>query len=306
MERKIIEISNNNYYLSINRGFLAIKNELNNEISNIVIDDILSVIISSNNAVISKNAINALIDNNCVVIFCDKYYMPSSITIPCSNHWQNGERVRKQISSSVPLQKKLCKKIIQRKILNQSLIIKWHKPKSTNIERLKRLSKSVKSGDTGNNEAIAARIYFKELFGKDFIRDRKSNDINALLNYAYTILRSCVARAVTGAGLLPALGVMHTNKLNPFTLVDDLIEPYRPLADSLVFNLIEEYQTISSLTPEIKKKLSNITSLCLDSETGQTTLPNSIFETANSLAKSYIEKGDLLKIGNYIERNSLL
>jgi CRISPR-associated protein Cas1 len=233
--------------------------------------------------------------------------MPSSIITPCSNHWQNGERVRKQISASIPLQKQLAKTIIQKKIWNQSIVLSWFKPQSKKIERLRQLSKSVKSGDSGNNEAIAAQIYFKELFGKEFIRDRGANDINALLNYTYTILRACVARAVTGAGLLPSLGIIHSNKLNPFTLVDDLIEPYRPLADSLISHLLEKDKLKDlSLTPNVKKQLTNIISINLESDKGQKSLPISIFETANSLAKSYIEKKNILTIHSYIDSDYLI
>src|SRR5690606_12914563 len=107
----------------------------------------------------------------------------------------------------------LWKSLIQAKISNQVLVLKWLHPDSNKIERLKQLANTVKSGDTGNNEAIAAQIYFKAVFGSDFVRRRKAEDINALLNYIYIVLRACVARAVAGAGLLPALGIIHSNKL---------------------------------------------------------------------------------------------
>jgi CRISP-associated protein Cas1 len=33
---------------------------------------------------------------------------------------------------------------------------------------------------------------------------------------------------------MPVLGIHHSNKLNPFCLVDDLIEPFRPFVDRKV------------------------------------------------------------------------
>ncbi|MGD9639267.1 MAG: type II CRISPR-associated endonuclease Cas1 [Alphaproteobacteria bacterium] len=302
MDKQILEIANDDMFLSIKRGFCVIANN-DKKIAEIPLDNILSLIISSNNITISKNVINAITECDGVIIFCGKNYMPTSITLPYTSHWQNGERIRRQISASTPLQKSLCKTLIRKKIYNQALVLEWIKPESKKIERLKYLSKTVKSGDTTNNEAISAQIYFKELFGKDFVRNRNANDVNIFLNYTYIVLRACVARAIAGAGLLPALGIIHTNKLNPFTLVDDLIEPYRPLADFIVFETLKNLEKTSDLelTPEIKRNLAEITSLNLDNIKGQKTLSNSLFDTANSLAKSYNQKKNLLEIDNYID-----
>jgi len=310
MDKKIIEISKDGIALSANRGFLRIHNEEEKNTNDIPLDDVLAVIISSNNAIISKNIINAITETNGTILFCGKNYMPASITLPYSNHWQNGERIRKQISTSLPLQKSLWKTLIEKKISNQALVLQWFYSESDKISRLKQLSKTVKSGDTTNNEATAAQIYFKALLGKEFVRDRNANNANILLNYIYIVLRACVARAVTGAGLLPALGIIHTNKLNPFTLVDDLIEPYRPLADSVVFEVLNnigyKHNDIITLTPDIKRELTKIISINLDSAKGCKPVANSLFDTANSLAKSYIEKKNLLEIDNFISRDELI
>ena len=42
--------------------------------------------------------------------------------------------------------------------------------------------------DNTNREGHAAKVYFNSLFGKGFSRD-DVNDINAALNYGYSILR---------------------------------------------------------------------------------------------------------------------
>lgn len=307
-DKKIIEISNDSINLSIKRGFLCIENK-DLEISNSVpITDILSLVLSSNSVSLSKNAINAITDDGGVIICCGKNYMPTSITMPYAPHWQNGERIRKQISASAPLQKSLWKSLIQTKISNQSLVLKWLHPNSNKIERLKQLAKTVQSGDTGNHESIAAQVYFKAVFGSNFVRERHVEDINLLLNYIYIVLRACVARAVAGAGLLPALGIMHSNKLNPFALVDDIIEPYRPLADVIVFQLVQDLgiQENYALSPEIKRHLTSIIAVNLESARGQKPLASSLCDTANSLAKSYIEKKNLLEIDNYISCDELL
>ena len=90
---------------------------------------------------------------------------------------------------------------------------------------------NVKVGDSSNREGIAAKIYWKKLFGKNFIRDRIGDVPNNFLNYGYTLLRSFTSRAIMDAGLLPLIGIFHKNYYNSFPLADDLMEPYRPFID---------------------------------------------------------------------------
>ena len=98
------------------------------------------------------------------------------------------------------------------------------------------MARLVKSGDPDNVEARAARAYWGALWS-DFRRQDEEDLRNAMLNYGYAVLRAVVARALVAAGLLPCLGLHHASDQNPFNLADDLIEPYRPLADRLVFKL---------------------------------------------------------------------
>jgi CRISPR-associated protein Cas1 len=102
------------------------------------------------------------------------------------------------------------------------------------------MSKRVRSGDPENLEAQAAQRYWPALFGREFRRDRDVDGTNALLNYGYAVVRAAVARAVVAAGLIPSLGVFHSNRSNAFCLADDLLEPYRPYVDWRVRLLVNE------------------------------------------------------------------
>jgi CRISP-associated protein Cas1 len=97
----------------------------------------------------------------------------------------------------------------------------------------------VRSGDPSNIEAQAAKHYWRSLFGKGFARDPDGDGLNSLLNYGYAVLRAATARAVVATGLHPSLGVFHRNPRNSFQLVDDLMEPYRPVIDGAVHELWE-------------------------------------------------------------------
>ena len=128
---------------------------------------------------------------------------------------------------------------------------------SKNGEKLKPLYANVKSGDSDNNEGIAARLYWHELFGFGFLRNRNGNPPNDLLNYGYTILRAATARALVGSGLNLAFGVFHRNRYNAFPLADDMMEPYRPFVDEIVYRLWETDNNII-ISKNTKSELINV------------------------------------------------
>lgn len=132
-----------------------------------------------------------------------------------------------------------------------------------NALKLKRWAKTVKSGDTGNHEAIAAAYYFQHLFNEviGFSRNQKGVPPNNLLNYGYTILRAITARALVSSGLLPSVGIFHHNKYNAFCLADDIMEPYRPFVDTLVYKIVKAGGTINELNTQLKTQLLNIPAL---------------------------------------------
>ena len=157
---------------------------------------------------------------------------------------------------------------------------------------LKAFYTTVLSGDSSNREGIAARQYWTHLFGKDFKREREGFAPNNLLNYGYAILRAATARALMGSGLLPALGIFHRNRYNAFPLADDIMEPYRPYVDEIVFNAAEE--GLLELDKETKARLLNL--LFTDVKIGKVTRPltNALTITSASLLKYY--KGETKKL----------
>ena len=297
MEKQIIEISNNHFYLSLYRGFLIIENKEMGTKKQIPLDNILSLILSGNNIIITKNIISTICEHGATIICCDKSYLPNSITLPYMGHWLISKRIKQQLDCSLPLQKKLWQSIVQHKISNQAKILESIFPTHPNIERLKNLSKKTLSGDTQNCEGIAAAIYFKSLFGNTFVRDRTSGNANILLNYIYTVLRAIIARAVAGNGLLPYIGIKHCNKTNPLPLVDDLIEPFRPIADKIVFEQIKVLSKEEDiiLSPDIKRKMVDIITYPVQTDKGLIPLNNAIYDFITSLSTSYEMKKALLK-----------
>lgn len=217
------------------------------------IEDIGVVIIDNPAVSITIPLLNYLADNNVIVIICNSKGVPSSTLLSFgTNHYQ-GEILQSQINITEPLKKGLWKQIVESKIKNQAALFNKLGKRG---DKLKPYYNNVKSGDTDNREGIAARIYFQELFGKGFVRERSQEGINALLNYGYTILRAATARAVVGSGLFQGIGLHHHNRSNSFPLVDDLIEPYRPFVDEMVYQLL--LNNCLELSKNVKAKLISV------------------------------------------------
>jgi CRISPR-associated protein Cas1 len=195
------------------------------------LEDIAAVILETHQADITSHLIAEMAEHGIALFSCDATHIPSGLFLPFHQHSRFCETAWLQQECSEPFKKRIWQKIVKAKIANQSAALKLCKRQ--NSKTLDAIEAKVQSGDPGNCEAHAARVYWENLFD-NFSRD--SADIrNSALNYGYAILRGAVARAIAGAGLVPCFGVHHANQLNAFNLADDLIEPFRPFVDIKTF-----------------------------------------------------------------------
>ena len=246
------------------------------------IEDIGFVILEHQQTSITLPLLNALSDNNVAVIFCGDNFMPNAMLMNLDSNKTQGESYRAQIEASEPLKKGLWKQIVEAKIRNQAALLN---KLGKNGEILKPYYTNVKSGDSDNREGVAAKIYWGELFGEDFIRSREGVEPNNMLNYGYTLLRAAVARSLMGSGLFPAFGIFHRNRYNAFPLADDIMEPYRPYVDEIVFDLYANGER--KLTKDVKSQLLRL--LFTDTVFGKITRPLDVglTMTSASLAKCF-------------------
>lgn len=223
----------NPYHLSGKLDQLIITNKDSGEVKQTPVEDLGFVVLDHPQITITQNVMQLLAANNTAVIFCDKKHHPNSMLFHLDTHQVQNERFRAQVGISEPLKKQLWQQTIKAKIRNQAAVLQLIKE---NEKPLLLHSKKVRSGDPDNFEARAARYYWKYLFSPRFKRERFGLPPNPSLNYGYTIVRAAVARSLVGSGLLPTLGIHHRNKYNAFCLADDIMEPYRPFVDYLVWN----------------------------------------------------------------------
>ncbi len=283
-----VEIAGDNRHLCKERGFLAIY-EQNELLGRLPIDD-LSLVLVCGYGVTWSNDLLASLSERCIpVVICGKNMNPLSMLWSLSGHHRSSERIRSQAVVSVPTQKRLWQSIIKAKILLQAKHVALRGEK---FGHLVELASSVRSGDTGNVEAIAASLYWRLCFGMDFKRDRMGSGANSLLNYGYTVLRACMARAIMLSGLHPAFGIFHRNARNPMPLVDDLMEPFRPVVDMVVLHI--KHHLGVEVNPDTKRILSGIPSLDMTVKGELSTVGRCIREAADSLAAVYLGQQDEL------------
>lgn len=260
----------------------------------IPIEDIGFLVLEHPEIYISISSLAKLSEQNVAVIFCDAKHMPSSMLLNLNSHYIQQEIFVNQIKASEPLKKKLWQQTVQTKIKHQTILLQRHnKPyKVLDFHRSK-----VLSGDTDNREGAAAAHYWKHLFDFNFKRERYGDYPNLFLNYGYIILRAAVARALAGSGLLCTLGIHHHNKYNAFCLADDIMEPYRPLVDAKVIEIMRTY-TENELTVEIKAALLSVLTQTVYFKKTKSPLMVGLSKTSASLQQCF--QGERKKI-NYPE-----
>ena len=258
------------------------------------IEDIGVVVLDNKQVTITTAALDALLGNNCAVITCDSRSMPVGLLLPLAGNTIQNERFRCQINSSLPLRKQLWQQTIQCKIRNQAKVLALYT--DIQIKCMQVWANEVKSGDPDNLEARAAVYYWKGLFRKieGFVRERDGIPPNNLLNYGYAILRAVVARSLVASGLLPTLGIHHHNRYNAYCLADDIMEPYRPFVDRLVYDITEQYGDDVELSKDIKAELLAIPTLDVLISGKRSPLMVGVTQTTASLYKCF--NGELRKI----------
>jgi len=283
--------------LTLRNKQLLIQNKETHEESSVPVEDIGFVIIENNQTYISIPLINELAANNSAVIFCNEKHLPFSMNLPLDCNKVQNQLFTAQIEASLPMKKKCWKEIIEMKIKNQAKVLEKY---NINSMRLKEFASAVKSGDSTNREAMAAKLYWDLLIDVDWIRKREGEYPNNLLNYGYAILRAATARALIGSGLLPTFGIHHHNKYDAYALADDIMEAYRPYIDDEVFVYMKEHKDSEDLTIDFKKQILKV--LVRDVEIGKVTRPLMIALTitSSSLAKVFTREGESLVLPEII------
>lgn len=170
-----------------------------------------------------------------------------------SGHDRVALRHRAQAGASEPTRKRLWKEIVRAKILAQS-----HNVQGLARQKLLQMRSQVRSGDATNVEGRAARVYWTAMRGSEEEWRRAPRGrgvINQALDYGYGIIRNHTTAAIFAAGLWPTHGFHHRHRSNSRCLADDLMEPYRPVVDRMVFGQLRHSERLGS---EEKRQIASV------------------------------------------------
>ena len=242
-------IVSNRCKLSYKNNYLIIRND---EIQMIHLSEINIIVIDTTQVSITTYLLSELAQRKIKIIFCDEQRNPVSEMVPYYGAHNTSKRVLAQINWNKSIKDEVWKEIVKFKIEKQATILKYFKKE--NSEKLFKYS----NADITNREGHAAKVYFNSLFGKDFNRDSECVK-NSALDYGYSILLSAFNKEIVSKGYITQLGLNHRNEYNFFNLSCDLMEPFRPLIDAIVyksenieFDKNYKYKLINILNLKIK------------------------------------------------------
>ena len=274
-------VVNTHSKLSYKNNHLIFKDATRTEMIHLSEVDIL--LLETTDIVLSTMLIKRLVDENILVIFCDDKRIPTAHLMPYYARHDSSLQLSRQIDWEETVKAEVWTHIISQKILNQSIYLSacGFIEKSQSIMNL---YQSLELFDPSNREGHSARIYFNTLFGNDFNREL-DNDINASLDYGYTLLLSMFAREVVLSGCMTQLGLKHANQFNQFNLASDIMEPFRPIIDQIV------YENRNHSFVKIKRELFTIFSDTFQYNTKEMYLTNIVSDYTKKVIKALNNNG---------------
>ncbi len=217
--------------ISVSGNYLILRAD---EIRKIHLPEVYYLMIACSAVNITGIALCELARQKIKVVFCDEKRNPYGELTCYYGCFNCAKKLRMQIEWDKETVSSVNTAIIAGKILNQAKLLRKYGFEER-AEVLEEYVSEIELNDASNREGHAAKVYFNTLFGKNFSRSI-SNNINAALNYGYSIVLSEINRAVVACGRLTQLGINHKNEFNEFNFSCDLIEPWRVVVDEYVYN----------------------------------------------------------------------
>lgn len=290
---RIVEVADDRRHLLLHRGFMVVRDTEGErkELGQIPLDDIAAVIANAHGLSYTNNLLVALAERGAPFVLCAANHNAVGMLLPIEGNFEQSKRIEAQIAASQPTHKRLWASVVRAKLEQQAAALE---ATGGPTAPLTALAARVKSGDPENLEAQGARRYWGLLFGDTFRRDQNAGGTNGLLNYGYTVLRATTARAVVAAGLHPGIGLHHSNDNNAMRLVDDLMEPFRPMIDLKVWQLKRNSE--NEVTPETKRALVRTLYDDMQTDAGATPVMVCAQKLCTSLAQVYMGERDKLDL----------
>lgn len=239
--------------LDYQMGYLVVRKDTTQKVH---LSEIGLLLIESTAVSLTGALISELVKRKIKVIFCDEKRNPSCELLAYYGAHDSSAKIKKQMAWTPDIKTAVWTEIVSEKIRKQRDNLCYFGREEAKL--LQQYLEEIEFGDTTNREGHAAKVYFNALFGKDFSRTTDCN-INAALNYGYSIILSMFNREIVSNGYLTQIGLFHDNMFNSFNLASDLMEPFRVIIDRRVkemkietFEKGEKMWLVDTLNAEVR------------------------------------------------------
>ncbi|MDR4495364.1 MAG: CRISPR-associated endonuclease Cas1 [Nitrospirales bacterium] len=284
-------------------------------------------ILITTGAYLSTDAIKAAIDHNIEILFMDEFGEPygrlwhpklGSTTLIRRRQLEYAQDARglvlaqEWIAEKFARQIDFLKKLAHARPEKESDILVYAQRLETGKDKLGELNGTLEDqrGTIMGVEGAGGRAYFDAL---SFImpdryrfqgrsRQPAKDEFNCLLNYAYGVLYSMVEKACMIAGLDPYVGFLHTDNYNKKSLVFDLMEMFRYLADQTVVYLFSGRKVNQDWFETVPGGLT----LNKEGKAGLIQAINETFETGVRYRNRNIKQRDIIQFECHRIANTLI
>ena len=274
--------------LDLKLGYMVVRDS--EKTIRVHISEISVLIIENTASSVTTALLSELTRQKIKVVFCDEKKNPSSELVSYYGCHDTSLKIRNQMEWKTDAKQVVWTIIVGEKIRNQRNNLLYFQLKEYGL--LDTYLDELEFNDETNREGHAAKVYFNAMFGKSFSR-ADDCPINAMLNYGYGIILSCINREIVCNGYITQIGLFHDNMFNQFNLGSDVMEPFRPIIDRRV----KEYMP-QKFEKEEKKAILELLSAEFIVDGKRQTLLNTIKIYVKSVFDA-IESADVSKIKFY-------
>lgn len=275
---------------------VAIKVKLNNLVITkndkdiwIPLDDISMIVMDNLSTVITARLLCQLSEAGIGLMLCNQQHLPTGYYSSYDNHSRSSKVIGYQIDKSRDYYDSIWRQVVTAKIENQAKAYVMLTDDEIGGQKIFEFAENVTDGDQTNREAHAAKVYFNLLMGTSFSRGNEDILLNSGLDYGYAVLRGYIARVCVGYGLNTQLGIHHKSEYNRFNLVDDLIEPFRPLVDMIAYEMMEG---ADYFMPEHRRRLVGLLNMKMMYRNQKMYLCNALENYIEQYASLIMGRGD--------------
>lgn len=239
MSYHIIDISTNNVSLTAKDGQLVCKSP-DDTVRKLPMEDIGAVLINSFSVQLHNSFLIEAAKRRVAVIVCE-CFRPVSLVLPVQRVTDT-ILTRSQIQAPARLLRRMWEITVSAKCANQyELVSRLCNEEDRRLSDFRITMNGMSAAKEGNCARLYWGMFSRALSLKDFRRLPCEDGLNSLLNYGYAVLLLRIEQKLLAFGLDPLYGMGHVLRERSLPLAYDMMEPFRPIVDELVYDWVKTH-----------------------------------------------------------------